>query len=210
MMRSMRWRPEFCVSKNPRMSASSTHIDHGWLIKFIEYRIADRKVLRLIQKWLRAGASASGQEVGSPQGATVSLLLANICGFGYEHSTRRLRTVRSMCDAPGRAGPRRLSSSPSPVVLPGDPDRPPAAACFFEDKYASRSRSTVTWCKSAVNRFVLSAFAALRTRSRAHYARQSGSVSGMRVLPVRVPFDRVPSLRNLRCRSLGIVRPLRR
>ena len=58
-------------------------IDHGWLIKFIEYRIADRRVLRLIQKWLRAGVMEQGKrvrtEVGSPQGATVSPLLANIC-----------------------------------------------------------------------------------------------------------------------------------
>lgn len=58
-------------------------IDHGWLIKFIEHRIADRRVLRLIQKWLRAGVMEQGKrtptEVGSPQGATASPLLANIC-----------------------------------------------------------------------------------------------------------------------------------
>ncbi|MDP9013553.1 MAG: reverse transcriptase domain-containing protein [Pseudomonadota bacterium] len=58
-------------------------IDHGWLIKFIEHRIADRRVLRLIQKWLRAGVMEQGKRVatkiGSPQGATVSPLLANIC-----------------------------------------------------------------------------------------------------------------------------------
>jgi group II intron reverse transcriptase/maturase len=57
-------------------------IDHGWLIKFIEHRIADRRVLRLIQKWLRAGVMEQGKrlptDVGSPQGATVSPLLANI------------------------------------------------------------------------------------------------------------------------------------
>jgi RNA-directed DNA polymerase len=58
-------------------------IDHGWLVKFIEHRIADRRVLRLIQKWLSAGVMQGGRrvpsEVGSPQGATVSPLLANIC-----------------------------------------------------------------------------------------------------------------------------------
>jgi RNA-directed DNA polymerase len=58
-------------------------IDHGWLIKFIEHRIADRRVLRLIQKWLKAGVMEQGKrmstDVGSPQGATVSPLLANIC-----------------------------------------------------------------------------------------------------------------------------------
>jgi group II intron reverse transcriptase/maturase len=57
-------------------------IDHGWLIKFIEHRVADRRVIRLIQKWLRAGVLEDGvwtkSEEGTPQGATVSCLLANI------------------------------------------------------------------------------------------------------------------------------------
>jgi group II intron reverse transcriptase/maturase len=57
-------------------------IDHGWLMKFVGHRIADRRVLRLIGKWLRAGVMEEGgwqaSEVGSPQGATVSPLLANV------------------------------------------------------------------------------------------------------------------------------------
>jgi RNA-directed DNA polymerase len=57
-------------------------ICHGWLVKFLEHRIADRRVLRLIQKWLRAGVSEDGQwsktEVGTPQGAVASPLLANV------------------------------------------------------------------------------------------------------------------------------------
>jgi RNA-directed DNA polymerase len=57
-------------------------IDHGWMIKFVEHRIADRRILRLIQKWLRAGVSEDGiwskTEVGTPQGAVASPLLANI------------------------------------------------------------------------------------------------------------------------------------
>ena len=57
-------------------------IDHGWLMKFLEHRIADRRVLRLIRKWLKAGVMEEGEwqanEVGSPQGATVSPLLANV------------------------------------------------------------------------------------------------------------------------------------
>jgi RNA-directed DNA polymerase len=57
-------------------------IDHGWLVKFVEHRVADRRVLRLIQKWLSAGVMENGKwaetEMGSPQGATVSPLLANI------------------------------------------------------------------------------------------------------------------------------------
>jgi RNA-directed DNA polymerase len=57
-------------------------IDHGWLMKFVEHRVADRRILRLIQKWLRAGVSEDGEwsktEVGTPQGAVISPLLANI------------------------------------------------------------------------------------------------------------------------------------
>jgi hypothetical protein len=48
-------------------------LSHEWLVKFIEHRVADRRILRLIQKWLRAGVSEEGEwtktEVGTPQGA---------------------------------------------------------------------------------------------------------------------------------------------
>jgi len=57
-------------------------IDHGWLVKFIEHRIADRRLLRLVQKWLAAGVMEDGKSAasdeGTPQGASVSPLLANI------------------------------------------------------------------------------------------------------------------------------------
>ena len=57
-------------------------IDHGWLMKFMEHRIADPRVLRLIRKWLRAGVSEDGEwskgTVGAPQGAVFSPLAANI------------------------------------------------------------------------------------------------------------------------------------
>ena len=55
---------------------------HGWLLKFLEHRIADRRVLRLIRKWLKAGVLEDGTwkraEVGTPQGAVASPLLANV------------------------------------------------------------------------------------------------------------------------------------
>jgi len=57
-------------------------IDHEWLMRFLEHRIADPGLLLLIRKWLRAGVSEAGQwsmtEVGTPQGAVISPLLANI------------------------------------------------------------------------------------------------------------------------------------
>ncbi len=59
-----------------------TSLDQSWLVKFLEHRIADKRVLRLIQRWLRAGVVEEGvwsaSENGSPQGATVSPLLANV------------------------------------------------------------------------------------------------------------------------------------
>jgi group II intron reverse transcriptase/maturase len=57
-------------------------IDHGWLVKFIEHRIADQRVVRLIQKWLNAGVLENGKRIqmqeGTPQGGSASPLLANI------------------------------------------------------------------------------------------------------------------------------------
>ena len=38
-------------------------LDHGWLVKFIEHRVADRRVVRLIQKWLRAGVMEEGKQI---------------------------------------------------------------------------------------------------------------------------------------------------
>jgi RNA-directed DNA polymerase len=57
-------------------------LDHQRLMKFLEHRIADRRVLRLIQKWLAAGVIEDGSwtafEEGVPQGASASPLLANV------------------------------------------------------------------------------------------------------------------------------------
>ena len=57
-------------------------VSHDWLLRFAEHRIGDRRVIRLIRKWLKAGVMEVGQvmatETGTPQGAVVSPLLANI------------------------------------------------------------------------------------------------------------------------------------
>jgi group II intron reverse transcriptase/maturase len=58
------------------------NISHEWLMKFLEHRIADRRMLRLLKKWLRAGVSEDGEwsptQVGTPQGAVISPLYANV------------------------------------------------------------------------------------------------------------------------------------
>ncbi len=57
-------------------------IDHEWLIQFVEHRVGDRRVVRLIRKWLKAGVLEDGSwrpsEEGTPQGGLVSPVLANI------------------------------------------------------------------------------------------------------------------------------------
>ena len=69
-------------------------VDHEHLIRFVEHRIGDRRVVRLIRKWLKAGVMEDGEvrpgKVGTPQGAVISPLLANI----YLHYVFDLWVVR--------------------------------------------------------------------------------------------------------------------
>lgn len=57
-------------------------LSQEWLVRFVEHRVADRRVVRLIQKWLRAGVLEDGKrvvsEVGTVQGGAISPLLANL------------------------------------------------------------------------------------------------------------------------------------
>ena len=57
-------------------------IDHGWMQKFVEHRIGDTRMVRLLMKWMRAGVMEEGKlhavEEGTPQGGIISPLLANI------------------------------------------------------------------------------------------------------------------------------------
>ena len=58
------------------------NLDKSQLVKFVEHRVAAPRILRLIQKWLNAGVMEDGKwsetETGTPQGAVISPLLANI------------------------------------------------------------------------------------------------------------------------------------
>jgi RNA-directed DNA polymerase len=57
-------------------------VSHEWLMRFVEHRIGDRRINRLVRKWLKAGVMEEGKlvsaEAGTPQGAVASPLLANI------------------------------------------------------------------------------------------------------------------------------------
>jgi group II intron reverse transcriptase/maturase len=57
-------------------------IDHGWLQRFLEHRIGDSRMVRLLMKWAKAGVMEDGElhetHEGSPQGAIISPLLANV------------------------------------------------------------------------------------------------------------------------------------
>lgn len=57
-------------------------MEHDWVMRFVEHRVADKRILRLIRKWLRVGTQENGERVectrGAPQGAVISPLLANI------------------------------------------------------------------------------------------------------------------------------------
>src|SRR5207302_1324501 len=73
------------------------NLSHEWMMKFIEHRVADRRILRLIRKWLKAGVSEDGQwsetKLGTPQGAVV---------------TPRTQKITWLLGGSGRARARRL------------------------------------------------------------------------------------------------------
>jgi RNA-directed DNA polymerase len=76
------------------VTASFDEISQEWLIRFLEHRIGDRRIIRLIQKWLKADVLEDGgvtvSDRGTGQGSVISPLLANI----YLHYALDLRAVR--------------------------------------------------------------------------------------------------------------------
>jgi RNA-directed DNA polymerase len=57
-------------------------LDHGWLLRFVEHRVGDPRIISLIKRWLKAGVLEEGElrsvETGTPQGGSISVLLSNI------------------------------------------------------------------------------------------------------------------------------------
>jgi RNA-directed DNA polymerase len=100
------------------------NLNHEWLVKFVQHRVADPRILRLIQKWLKAGVSEEGTwsetKVGTPQGAVMTprtqKITSNSSG-GWSFGGNRVRVdwcriwlyVYDRCHAPAR--PRKPSAS---------------------------------------------------------------------------------------------------
>jgi len=57
-------------------------LDHGWLLRFVEQRVGDPRVINLIRRWLKAGVLENGEihfnDLGTPQGSSISVLLSNL------------------------------------------------------------------------------------------------------------------------------------
>lgn len=82
------------------ISAYFDNISHEWLLKFLGHRIGDKRLLRLIARWLKAGVLVDGRleptEEGTPQGGLISPLLANVylhyvLDLWFAHEKRSLR-----------------------------------------------------------------------------------------------------------------------
>ena len=82
------------------VQSSFDKVSREWLIRFVEHRIGDRRIIRLIAKWLTAGVLEDGRmietEEGTPQGAVISPLLANI----YLHHSMINGSTSGGSDAP--------------------------------------------------------------------------------------------------------------
>ena len=71
-------------------------VDQKWMIRFVEHRIGDPRIIRLIQKWMKAGVLEDGEfkvsERGTGQGSVISPLLANIyLHYAFDLWANRLR-----------------------------------------------------------------------------------------------------------------------
>jgi group II intron reverse transcriptase/maturase len=83
-------------------------VRHDWMIKFVEHRVGDKRIIRLIQKWLKAGVMEQGRWFetveGTPQGSVISPVLANLY---LHHRSRSLGAPVATAEGEGRCN--RLS-----------------------------------------------------------------------------------------------------
>jgi len=72
-------------------------LDHGWLLRFVEHRVGDPRIISLIRRWLKAGILEDGElrpsEEGTPQGGSISVLLSNlylhyVLDVWFEHAVK--------------------------------------------------------------------------------------------------------------------------
>ena len=85
------------------MAASFDAMAHSWIIRVLEHRIADKRILRLVAKWLKVGIVEDGRvtrgERGAPQGAVISPILANVyLHYVYDLWVHRWRRTRASGD----------------------------------------------------------------------------------------------------------------
>jgi RNA-directed DNA polymerase len=78
-------------------------MSHTWIIRFLEHRIADKRILRLVAKWLKVGIIEEGRvtrsQVGAPQGAVISPILANVyLHYAYDLWVQRWRRTKATGD----------------------------------------------------------------------------------------------------------------
>jgi len=78
-------------------------MSHAWIIRFLEHLIADKRILRLVAKWLKVGIIEDGRvtrsQVGAPQGAVISPILANVyLHYAYDLWIQRWRPTKANGD----------------------------------------------------------------------------------------------------------------
>jgi hypothetical protein len=110
-------------------------MSHAWLMRFLEHRIGERRMLRLIGKWLKTGVLEEGRlltvDRGTPQGAVISPLLANIyLHYVYDLWVQRWR--RDLC------GGRRAIAVPTATLCPPGRGARMRGSAWLNRKAASR------------------------------------------------------------------------
>src|SRR5258708_5631340 len=101
--------------------ASFDEVSQSWLMKFLEHRIADPRILHLIQKWLKAGILEDGvvtvSEKGTGQGSVISPLLANAyLHYSFDLWAERWRR-RNVCPSTRTFAGKRLANRAYYVVV---------------------------------------------------------------------------------------------